>query len=171
MVRAQTRDEAGGVMLGTVLDTAPWEVELHNANIVLDEGALVLSQWVETYDAVTGVDSGDTAVLVELEDGDHLVFDIITNTAPKNPEPTYKTGEATATITSGDVTKAFTVTHGVGSTPSAVLLTTSPGGNPDGRMVHWEVETISGTTFAARLTVSSAYGADRSLSCSWVAFA
>lgn len=71
--------ESGTPVFGTVLDIDPWTIELHGAATVLDADDLTISRWVEQYHHWVGVEVDDTAVLVEMEDGDYVVVDVVTD--------------------------------------------------------------------------------------------
>ena len=79
--RAAEARDSGKFIFGTVHDTDPWEVELHDASVMLHEDDLTISRWVEQYDHWKGVDVDDTVVLVEMEDGDYVVVDVVTDGA------------------------------------------------------------------------------------------
>lgn len=64
---------------GVVLSTDPWEVEMHDGELLLEADDLVVTQWVEKYHVLYGVDVGDTVVITEMRDGDWMLSDVISD--------------------------------------------------------------------------------------------
>lgn len=99
------KDRESRPIFGTVLDIDPWEVELHGSSVVLHADDLTLGRWVEQYHHWNGVEVEDTVVLSEMDDGDYVVVDIVTDADPfdlpdppaaRRPltaEPTWKPGD------------------------------------------------------------------------------
>lgn len=70
------------VEFADVRQVSPLLLELHDANIELEEEDLILSQNVKSYDNGTGILAGDTLAVKRMRDGNFLVLDVFSDTTP-----------------------------------------------------------------------------------------
>lgn len=69
---------------------------------------------------------------------------------------------------STDASGFYTVTHGLGFTPNAVMAIVN---NASGSFAHvWGIDNIGGTTFRVRFTASNGTSFSGAISITWVAF-
>jgi len=104
---------------GTVIDTDPLKIELHDRDLVLVEDYdLLLSQWVKLYSDRYGIEQDDGA-WVGISHGQYTVLDIISDT---DMPDTGGGGDLTYVYTQVSANTMWNVAHNLGKFPSVSVV-------------------------------------------------
>jgi len=104
------------VEFADVRQLSPLLLELHDANIQLEEEDLILSQDFKVYDDATGLAVGDTVAVKQMRGGDFLVLDVFSDTTPASPS-----GASDATTTAKGIIQLAGDLAGTAASPQIAV--------------------------------------------------
>lgn len=80
--RSAERDRRGTAR-ATVLSWTPLLLDLHGADLQLDDDDVEIGQDVRRYHASEGIQAGDVLVVTEVDEGDWIATSVVSGTAVK----------------------------------------------------------------------------------------